>query len=99
MNERRVAAEDEIKKMKSFSFIEYRYDLLVVQEQLLVVQEVIFIFIMRQFFVALFLLCPEGLTVTTLKYSQSLFKSTAKDLLQIDLETQGKGIILFVSFQ
>lgn len=48
---------------------------------------------------ALFLLCPEGLTVTTLKYSQSLFKSTAKDLLQIDLETQGKGIILFVSFQ
>lgn len=36
------------RKMKSFSFIAHKYDLFIVWEQLLVVQEETFIFVMRQ---------------------------------------------------
>lgn len=47
-------------KRESFSFLAYRFDILVVWEQLLVAQGETFI--TRQFFVALLLLCPEAWT-------------------------------------
>lgn len=52
-------------KRKSFRFLAYRFDIVVVREQLLVPQGETFI--TRQFFVALLLLSPEALTVITLK--------------------------------